>query len=72
MITAFDANWGKTVSDPLGDRPVLDFTVKGPHPEVFAYQLLETDNGPMMRMRLYGGFDFLATSKAVPSVSSDS
>lgn len=38
------------------------FALKGPHPEVFAYQTLEIEERIVMRMTFYGSFHFLAIS----------
>lgn len=46
------------------------FELRGPHPDVFAYQLLERDEVCLMRMTFYGGFHFVAYSERLPAPTS--
>lgn len=59
------APWVGMVLQKFRDLALLNYTgfaLKGPHPEIFAYQLLETSERTVMRMTFYESFELLAIS----------
>lgn len=52
--------------EELGRRGVPGYELKGPHPDVFAYQLVDMEPGrPIARLVFYGVFTFLAFADPV-------